>query len=147
MASSCGALRALAEVAGVDAATADVLVGTSAGAVVAADLRTGRSYDEMMESAREDAEGAARRSVIPAWRSVPDLMRRLVGSTWVMSRSALPLALLPPEPPGFLQRAFPGSLFLFSDTTWATDRCFPGRARTNGKPCAGTHWAMACSTR
>ncbi len=84
----CGALRALREVAGIDARQARVIVGTSAGAIVGSDLRLGRSDDEIMGELTAGLPGDGSRDIVPAWRSVPELARRLVGSMWIMSRSS-----------------------------------------------------------
>ena len=119
----CGALRALSEIGGLDIAAADAMIGTSAGAAIAADLRLGRSLDEVMTIVlpRPDAAVPAAPDVVPAWASRLDLARRLVGSAWIMSR-ALPVAWPMPEPPGMLQRLLPNSLFRAASADWALER-------------------------
>jgi len=71
----CGVLHALEEVTGVDLGTADVLIGTSVGAVVAADLRLGRPildiYADRARPTDEDDEPL----VTKAWSSRTDLAR------------------------------------------------------------------------
>jgi NTE family protein len=121
----CGALRAVREVIGVDPNDADLIIGTSAGSVMAADLRSGKSLPEIFEQLNPQDEAPV--SIARAWRSYPDLARRLVGSTWIMSRTAFPTPMRLPEPPELLQRLFPGSMFLVSgDEHWATER-YPSR--------------------
>jgi NTE family protein len=121
----CGALRAIREVIGVDPNDAELIIGTSAGSVMAADLRSGKSLPEIVEQLNPEAEAPV--SIARAWRSYPDLARRLVGSAWIMSRTALPTPMRLPEPPDLLQRLFPGSMFVVSgDEHWATER-YPAR--------------------
>lgn len=114
----CGVLQALHDEAGLDPTAADVIIGTSAGAVVAADLALGRSIDEVMETVSDTAAPSADRAHRRAWQSTPDLMRRMVGSAWIMSRSSLPVAVRTPEPPALLQRMFPGSLLDVDSGGW-----------------------------
>lgn len=114
----CGVLQALHEVAGLNVADADVIIGTSAGAVVAADLALGRSLHEVMETVSDTAKPTAGRDHRRAWQSKPDLVRRMIGSAWIMSRSSLPIAVRTPEPPALLQRLFPGALLDIDDGGW-----------------------------
>ena len=120
----CGVLHALEEVTGVDLAAADVLIGTSVGAVVAADLRLGRPildiYADRTRPNGEDDEPL----VTKAWSSRADLARRIVGASSVAARAITPFAMRLPPPPRFVQRAFPGSLLRVRDAEWAQRR-FP----------------------
>src|ERR1700736_3782564 len=94
MAYHAGDLRALEQVSGFDAAGADLLVGTSAGSVVAAHLRSGWSVADFWELAlgthpRLVAEGrtgpASRAEVLaPLVRAPLDGIRRSIGSAYVM---------------------------------------------------------------
>lgn len=124
MAYAAGALRALADHGGIDLSEAKAMIGTSAGAIVAADLRLGRSFEEIMLGATGGDSDASSAQIGKAWRSKPDLARRLVGSMWIMARTALPVRLRLVEPPALVQRAFPGSLLRLSDRDWASNR-FP----------------------
>lgn len=115
MAYMCGALRGLEEVAGLRPHDADLIIGTSAGSVLAADLRLGRSLAEIMQGVHP--RHAERAEIVRAWRSIPDLARRVVGSTWVASRSAIPMPSL--QPPRVVQRLFPASLLeVGGELTW-----------------------------
>jgi len=100
------------------------MIGTSAGAIVAADVQLGRGLDQLLEPAESDLAGGPRGDVVRTWRSTPDLLRRLIGSSWIMARSALPTSMRTPETPPLLQRAFPGSLLRITNRDWARDR-FP----------------------
>jgi NTE family protein len=124
MAYHAGALRALEQVSGFDAAGADLLVGTSAGSVVAAHLRSGWSVSDFWELAlgthpRLVAEGrtgpASRAEVLaPLVRGPLDGIRRSIGSAYVMGRSVSRLPA--PRLPGVLQRLFPAGLYSMRET-------------------------------
>jgi len=112
-----GALKALDE-AGYAPADAELMVGTSAGAVVASYLRSGWSVEDFWLLAqgshpiyRAMGEGVDRDHQIlaPAFRTPPGLMRRSLGAAFVMARSVVraPVPNLPP----LLRHAFPGGLF------------------------------------
>lgn len=77
---------------------------------------------EIMKFGNDDDPQPGSGEIRPAWRSATDFARRLVGSSWVMTRSSLPFALRTPEPPDLLQRMFPGSLLYISNGDWAADR-------------------------
>jgi NTE family protein len=104
----CGALRALADVTGLEPKHADLMIGTSAGSVMATELRLGRSVAEVLEAVHPDFEERA--TIVRAWESLPDLARRLIGSSWVVGRSMVPISIPTPHPPAFIQRIFPGAL-------------------------------------
>ncbi|MEO7517950.1 MAG: patatin-like phospholipase family protein [Acidimicrobiales bacterium] len=108
LAYEAGVLMALKELGGVDAAEADLLVGTSAGSIVAAHLRSGWSVEDLWRSARGEqpnllgatAEEAARRRdelLPPVLGSPVDALLRVVGSGWILGRSLVrfPLPHLP----------------------------------------------------
>ena len=116
-----GVLRAL-EHAGVVPGTADLIVGTSAGSVAGAYMRSGWSTEELWQVAlgthpsmdglsAEELDERARRILAPAFRDPWTLARRLVGSAYVAGRSFVRV----PSPflrvPAALQRAFPGGVF------------------------------------
>ncbi len=110
-----GVLKAMLD-AGVDPAAADLVVGTSAGAVVGSILRAGHDLDEIWDYALSDenpfAEGEPffRPEVVfsQGWRTPAGLARRAVGSGYVLQRSVMPfMTLAPPKP---LQRFYRGGL-------------------------------------
>ncbi len=120
-----GVLRGLVEAGGLDPNAADVIIGTSAGAIMGADLRQGRTVDEISDILQPaPVLGVHPHDIIPAWRSNIELVRRSIGSTWVMARTALPPSLRTPAPPRAMQRFFPGSLMAIADGEWAAQR-FP----------------------
>jgi NTE family protein len=119
MAYHAGVLRALEQVGGFDPASADLIVGTSAGSVMGAYLRSGVGAEELWELAmgthpslaEEGRAGLQTRAEVwaPIFRSPVDLYRRLVGSTYVLARSAVRIPT--PRMPGPLQRLFPAGMF------------------------------------
>ncbi len=92
MAHHAGVLRALAE-HGFEPADADLVIGTSAGAVMAAVLRSGHSVDDIWAASQGDdiegfpaaEDGAAIRR---GWKTRLGLARRSVGSAFVLARTA-----------------------------------------------------------
>ena len=116
-ASCCGALRALSDVAGIDVNDARVLIGTSAGGAIAADLRLGRTIDEIVTTMHTDEAGLG--SLSAAWKSRPELVRRAVGSSWIMAQSAFPGTWPVARPWRLVQRAFPGSLISIAQERWS----------------------------
>jgi len=108
LAYEAGVLMALKELGGIDAAEADLLIGTSAGSIVAAHLRSGWSVEDLWRSARGEppnllgatAEEAARRRdemLPPAFASPLEAFLRLAGSGWILGRSLVrwPMPHLP----------------------------------------------------
>ncbi|MDQ3106275.1 MAG: patatin-like phospholipase family protein, partial [Actinomycetota bacterium] len=117
-----GVLRALEQTAGIVADDADLLIGTSAGSVAAAYMRSGWSTEELWQVAlgthpsldglsAEELDERSRGILTPAFRDPVTLTRRLIGSAYVAGRSfvRLPAPLL--RVPEVLQRAFPGGVF------------------------------------
>lgn len=120
MASHAGALRALDEIGGLDPATAELVIGTSAGSVMGTLVRLGWSTSDIWgvatrtvepESPSEDIGGADlfRRS----WGTPSQLARRSLGSAYVMSRSLLRTPLVPV--PQIARRVFPGGFMSVSE--------------------------------
>ena len=106
MAYHAGVTRALEQVAGIRPAEADLLVGTSAGSVIAAYLRSGWTGEDFWAFAHgthptlaelSDDEVARRRRQIftPRWRSPVELSRIAVGSA---TSSAKRSSAAPPCP-------------------------------------------------
>src|SRR5579884_678375 len=114
-----GVLKALEEEAGLVADDAEVVIGTSAGSVAAAYLRSGWSAAQMWELVNAapglpPSPEADRRLDMPdlfvaAFRTPTERVRRAMGSAFVRTRSMV-RAPLPVLPAG-LGRLFPGGLF------------------------------------
>ncbi|HVF33010.1 MAG TPA: patatin-like phospholipase family protein [Acidimicrobiales bacterium] len=117
-----GVLRALEHTAGITPDDAGLIVGTSAGAVAAAYVRTGWTTEELYTVAlgthpsldglsAEQLDERSRGILRPAFRDPFELYRRLVGSAYVAGRSFVRLPAPWLKVPGALQRAFPGGVF------------------------------------
>lgn len=122
MAYHAGVLHALEEVGGFVPASADVIVGTSAGSVLGAYLRTGWTTADMYAVAlgthasvdgltMEEIDERSRAILQPAWRDPFGFFRRAVGSAYVASRSFVRVPGPVLRAPAALQKAFPGGLF------------------------------------
>ena len=118
MAYHAGVLRALEAEAGFVPNSADLIVGTSAGSVLAAYLRSGswttQDFWLLALGVHPDmppiGENPDQPNVMtPTFRGPVDAVRRGVGSFYVMGRSVMRLPM--PAVPRPLQRAFPGGLF------------------------------------
>src|ERR1051325_8919332 len=113
MAYHAGVLHALREVGGFAAEDADLVVGTSAGSVVGAYLRSGWTTDDFWQLALgthprlgpvgTDQYGQAPEIFKPTFRTPPELARRAVGSAYVLSRS---LVRVPLKLPPIMSRVF-----------------------------------------
>jgi NTE family protein len=117
-ASSCGALLALAEVAELDVRDARVVIGTSAGAAMGADLRLGRPLQQIVEDLHSEDAASMGSSMRAAWKSRPELLRRVAGATWIMAQSSVPGAWRVAKPWPVVQRAFPGALISIPQEHW-----------------------------
>lgn len=114
-----GVLRALAEVGGIEADDADLVVGTSAGSVVGAYVRTGARASALAEIAEgpdpmgpepRGEEGSVERRILePLVHTPVDLVRRSLGTAYVLSRSVVRVPA--PRVPPCLAQAFPAGLF------------------------------------
>jgi NTE family protein len=124
MAYHAGVLRALEQVTGYDPADADLILGTSAGSVVAAHLRCGWTTKDFWElamgthpllAAQGRTAAATRAEVLaPLVRGPIDAFRRGLGSAYVLGRSVSRLPA--PRAPAPLRRLFPGGLFSMAET-------------------------------
>lgn len=108
-----GVLKGLEE-AGLDAGSAGLVVGTSAGAFVGARIRLGDRPDQFLELANATPHvGREASHYQPAWDSPSELARRLVGAGGVVARSILRAPL--PLPSERLSQQFPPGLFRVRD--------------------------------
>ena len=116
-----GVLRAL-EHAGVVPDDADLIVGTSAGSVAGAYMRSGWTTEELWQVAlgthpsmdglsAEELDERARNILAPAFTDPFTLARRMVGSAYVAGRSFVRLPAPFLKVPDALQRVFPGGVF------------------------------------
>lgn len=122
-----GALKALEEW-GVDLGSSDVIVGTSAGAVMASYIASGWTGEDFYEYAHgrhpesEQDEAAQRDQVrtifTPLWHNRAERVRRGIGSTFavVSSRGYWQKATRGRVPTGVLRKAFPSGLYSTEDT-------------------------------
>jgi NTE family protein len=111
-----GVLHALEEEGGIRLASADLIIGTSAGAVIAAYLRSGWSsadfWSEALASGAEELDGW-RGALAPNFGSPIELVQRGLGSAYVLGRSMLRVPV--PAMPTVLRRLFPGGLFAMEE--------------------------------
>jgi NTE family protein len=115
-----GALKAL-EDRGVDVSRADVIVGTSAGALVGAYLGSGWSQSDLYDYATGAHPAASadpheylaeiRRLFTPAWATPAERVRRGAGSLFVMASSRGLWRTRGRRPAAFLRRAFPSGMY------------------------------------
>jgi NTE family protein len=122
-----GVLKALQE-AGLDPAAADVIVGTSAGAIVAAYLASGTTIDELYEdalgrgpadvSAPDAFETEVRALFTPLWSTKAERLRRLGGALFAyLAATGYWARLSGSKVPGRRLRArFPAGLYSISAT-------------------------------
>ena len=68
------------------------------------------------------AEEPSDQRLEPAWRSRADLARRALGASFVLSRMATVRGWPVPQPPRWMQRAFPGSLYSVGGGDWGAAR-------------------------
>lgn len=114
-------LRALEVEAGFTPDHADVIVGTSAGSVIGAYLRTGMTTHDMWLLARGEHPtlGSVGRTAehepelfVPRFNGPVGVVRHAIGSAYVLGRAISPFPL---QPPGFLKSVFPGGLFAMEE--------------------------------
>jgi NTE family protein len=120
MASHAGVLRALDEVGGIDPNEARLVIGTSAGSVIGALVRVGRSTSEIWAVATrtvsddDPTADLARADLFRrSWGTPSQLARRSLGSLYVMSRSLLRVPFTPI--PSVARRVFPGGFMSVSE--------------------------------
>jgi NTE family protein len=114
-------LRALEVEAGFSPDDAEVIVGTSAGSVIGAYLRTGMTTRDMWLQAlgqHPDHDSFGGRGddrpdlFVPTWNNPVDIARHLIGSAYVLARAISPFPL---QPPSFLRSIFPGGMFTLEE--------------------------------
>jgi NTE family protein len=118
-----GVLKALHDVAGIEASDADLVVGTSAGSAAAAYLRSGYTSDDLWRMALGthetmsqltdlDPEERRRALFTRNWHSPVDLMRLGIGTSYALLRM---MGLAPTLPlPHSFKHQFPAGLFTMS---------------------------------
>lgn len=128
MAYHAGVLRALEQVGGFRPDDADLVVGTSAGSMLGAMVRSGLTTEDLWRaSLGEHPEiGLERGDANPwqaAWESPFDVARRVIGSLYVLQRSALRWPV--PHLPAPLRRAFPGGFFTVGEAEATLSEVMP----------------------
>lgn len=127
MAYHAGVLRALEEVGGFRPDAADLIVGTSAGSMMGAMLRSGLTADDLFQASvgqhPELGQTHQRSPWAAAWDGPVDALRRLIGSMYVLQRSAVRLPV--PPLPAALRRAFPGGFFTIDDAEDTMSQVLP----------------------
>ncbi len=117
MAYHAGVLRALEEVGGFQPNDADLVIGTSAGSMVGAALRSGLTTEDLwLASLGEHDELVLDQSENPwaaLWESPADVVRRALGSAYVLQRSMMRFPV--PHLPAPLRRWFPGGFYSIAD--------------------------------
>lgn len=127
MAYHAGVLRAVEEVGGFRPDDADLIVGTSAGSMMGAMVRAGLSTDDLFRASTgehpELGRTEQRSPWAAAWDGPVDGLRRLIGSAYVLQRSALRWPM--PPLPAALRRAFPAGFFTIDDAEDAMSAVLP----------------------
>lgn len=128
MAYHAGVLRALEVVGGFRPDDADLVVGTSAGSMVAGAIRSGLSTEDLWlaslgehEDLVIEAEDESPWSAV--WESPSDIVRRVLGSAYVIQRSLIRFPM--PHLPGQLRRLFPGGFFTIADAEETMSKFLP----------------------
>jgi NTE family protein len=104
-----GVLRALERVGGVVPGEVDLIVGSSAGSVIGAYLRSGTPIEEFWQLILGSRLQTPRQVWDPMFRSPFDFGRRMLGSSYVMARSIVRIPT--PRLPVLVQRLFPAGMF------------------------------------
>lgn len=121
-----GALKALDD-AGMDPASADVIVGTSAGSVMGAYLAAGWTTDDFVDYAHGRHPGVAKEVTddkgvpsvfIPLYRNASERVARSIGSMFAVasSRGYIKRVTKGRVPLPFLRHTFPAGLYSTTDT-------------------------------
>ena len=118
MAYHAGALRALEEVGGYRPDDADLVIGTSAGSMMGALVRSGIETEDLFAAAlgEHPTLSMTRPDESPweqTWRDPADLVRRVLGASYVLQRSLLRIP--GPRLPRSLRRLFPGGFYAVAD--------------------------------
>lgn len=123
-----GVLRALEQVGGFRPDDADLIVGTSAGSMIGAALRSGISTEDLWAIALGEhptmhIEQPDQNPWSAAWSGPTDAIRRVVGSAYVLQRSLIRVPT--PSLPSDIRRWFPGGFFTIADDDGALDDLLP----------------------
>jgi NTE family protein len=119
-----GVLHALVEEGGLEPASADLIVGTSAGSVVGSLLRSGWTAADLWSFALgthpmvadlppHEVERRRRATLSPRFDTPFEAARLAVGSAYVLARSVLRVPV--PQVPRPIARRFPGGLFTIQE--------------------------------
>jgi NTE family protein len=128
MAYHAGVLRALEEVAGFVPDDADLVIGTSAGSMVGAAIRSGRTTEDLWLAALGEhptlqVEQPGENPWARAWHTPTDALRRVLGSAYVLQRSLFRFPV--PAIPQQMRRLFPGGFFTIADADDVLARFMP----------------------
>ena len=128
MAYHAGVLRALEEVGGFRPDDADLVVGTSAGSMIGALVRSGLSTRDLWDASLGvhetiGLEPPDERPWVSAVETPADIVRRVFGSLYVLQRSLIRIPL--PPVPAALRRLFPGGFYTIADAESATSELIP----------------------
>jgi NTE family protein len=121
-----GALKALDEF-GIDPTAADIMVGTSAGSIMASYMRTGWTPTDFVdyangrhpnsESTAEGTRDEVRRLFTPMWKDPTERVRRMIGSSFAAVSSRGLWGRVGGKVPGsWLRKAFPSGMFSSDET-------------------------------
>ena len=130
-----GAMKALYD-SGVDPANADLIVGTSAGAVIGSYLRTGWSPDDFYdyaygrhpnsEKTEEEQKEQVHNLFVPMWANGPERIRRGIGSMFAAASSrGIWHKVGRTEPPAALRKLFPSGMYSTQNTRDRFERDLP----------------------
>ncbi|HZT65765.1 MAG TPA: patatin-like phospholipase family protein [Acidimicrobiales bacterium] len=119
-----GVLRALEREAGIVPNDADLVIGTSAGSVISAYLRSGWTTEQMWDLVLSDGDLPPAPGDEGGVDGLPELFRlafttpldgarRALGSAFVLSRTMLRVPV--PALPALLRRAFPAGMFYMAE--------------------------------
>lgn len=110
-----GVLRALRDVTGFEADSADLVIGTSAGAMAGALLRAGCPLEDLASRAIGVMDSDSKSLVDAAWASPTEFFARVLGSYSVVARAGMRLPL--PDFPRVMGRFFPGAMVVPRDSS------------------------------
>src|SRR3712207_727803 len=130
-----GAMKALFD-HGVDASKADLIVGTSAGAIMGSYLRSGWTPDDFYdyaygnhpnaEKTEEEQREQVRSLFVPMWNNGPERIRRGIGSAFAAAASrGIWRKIGRAEPWEPLKKLFPSGMYSTNNTRERFERDLP----------------------